>query len=60
MMNIMFLCARQGRELCLTAAERVGVYRKLVSYMKEHFGDDAMGKKKAWYFFPWHFDFFYK
>jgi tRNA-dihydrouridine synthase 3 len=35
----------------------VGVYRLLVSYMKEHFGDDERGRRKAWYFFPWHFDF---
>lgn len=26
--------------------------------MKEHFGDDERGRRKAWYFFPWHFDFF--
>ncbi len=40
-----------------TAAERVGVYRRLACYMKEHFGDDARGRKAAWYFLPWHFDF---
>jgi len=49
---------KEGRELCLTAQDRVGVYRQLVSYMKEHFGDDAMGWRKASYFLPWHFDFF--
>ena len=49
---------REGRELCLTAQERVGVYRQLVSHMKDHFGDDAMGWRKASYFLPWHFDFF--
>ncbi len=48
----------QGRELCLSTSERVGVYRLLVSFMKEHFGDDARGRQKAWYFLPWHFDFF--
>jgi hypothetical protein len=25
--------------------------------MKEHFGDDELGKRKAFYFLPWHFDF---
>ena len=40
-----------------SAAERVEVYRQLVSYMKEHFGDDALGRKKAFYFLPWHLDF---
>lgn len=34
------------------------MYRLLVSFMKEHFGDDARGRQKAWYFLPWHFDFF--
>ncbi|KAF8063726.1 DUS3L [Scenedesmus sp. PABB004] len=49
---------REGRELLLTAAERVGVYRRLAGHMKAHFGDDAWGKRKAFYFFPWHFAFF--
>lgn len=49
---------KEGRELSLGAAERIGVYRKLVSHMKEHFGDDDRGKKKASYFLAWHFNFF--
>ncbi|EFJ45664.1 hypothetical protein VOLCADRAFT_105870 [Volvox carteri f. nagariensis] len=53
----LFLEFKEGRELLLTTSERVGVYRLLVSYMKEHFGDDERGRRKAWYFFPWHFDF---
>ena len=36
---------------------RVGIYYQLVSYMKEHFGDDAKGRRKAFYFLPWHFEF---
>ena len=48
----------QGRELQLTATDRVGVYRLFVSYLKEHFGDDARGKSAAFYFLPWHFSFF--
>ena len=47
----------EGRAWEPTAAERVGVYRRLACYMKEHFGDDARGRKMAWYFLPWHFDF---
>lgn len=39
------------------AAERIGIYRTLATYMKEHFGDDSMGKKKAFNFLPWHFEF---
>lgn len=49
---------REGRELALSAQDRVGVYRQLVSHMKDHFGDDAKGWRKASYFLPWHFDFF--
>lgn len=49
-----------GRELCLTEADRVGVYRRLVSHMKDHFGDDARGRRSAWYFLPWHFSFFHR
>lgn len=44
---------REGRELALGAAERVGVYRRLVSNMKAHFGDDARGRRSAFYFLPW-------
>ena len=39
------------------AAERVGVYRRLACYMKEHFHEDARGRRTAFYFLPWHFDF---
>lgn len=40
-----------------TARERTQIYHTLANYMKEHFGDDEMGRKKAWTFLPWHFDF---
>ena len=39
-------------------SERVSIYRRLACYCKDHFGDDSMGRKKAWNFLPWHFDFF--
>jgi len=39
------------------AVERVQVYRTLALHMKDHFGDDAMGRKKSWNFLPWHFEF---
>lgn len=41
-----------------TAEERVGVYRRLALYMKEHFRDDELGRKRAMRFLPWHLDFF--
>jgi tRNA-dihydrouridine synthase 3 len=48
----------QGKEILLTAQERIGVYRHFVSYMKDYFQDDARGKRSAFYFLPWHFEFF--
>eukprot|EP01025_Chloroclados_australasicus_P057716 TRINITY_DN72090_c0_g1_i1.p1 TRINITY_DN72090_c0_g1~~TRINITY_DN72090_c0_g1_i1.p1 ORF type:complete len:388 (+),score=30.57 TRINITY_DN72090_c0_g1_i1:121-1164(+) len=49
---------KHNKEIHLDAKQRIGVYRQLVAYMKEHFGNDERGKKKSWYFFPWHFSFF--
>eukprot|EP00816_Leptocylindrus_hargravesii_P010221 CAMPEP_0196822864 /NCGR_PEP_ID=MMETSP1362-20130617/85075_1 /TAXON_ID=163516 /ORGANISM="Leptocylindrus danicus, Strain CCMP1856" /LENGTH=436 /DNA_ID=CAMNT_0042202541 /DNA_START=326 /DNA_END=1636 /DNA_ORIENTATION=+ len=37
--------------------DRIAVYRNLALHMKDHFGDDDMGRKKSWYFLPWHFEF---
>ena len=51
--------AKDGKELVFnSAADRVGIYRTLVSYMKEHFGDDERGRQKAFYFLPFHLEFF--
>ncbi|KAG5189933.1 hypothetical protein JKP88DRAFT_259917 [Tribonema minus] len=46
-----------GKEWFPSPEERVEVYHRLSLYMKEHFGVDAKGKKKAFYFLPWHFSF---
>ena len=40
-----------------TLQERISVYRTLTAYMKDHFGNDDMGRKKSWNFLPWHFEF---
>lgn len=50
----------EGRTLDPTAAERIGVYRQLARYMREHFGDDAWGRQKAFYFLPWHLGFLFR
>ena len=50
--------ANGGQELLLTAEERVSMYHTLSVYMKDHFGQDERGKRKAWYFYPWHFEWF--
>jgi len=49
---------RQNRAWEPSTAERVAVYRTLACYMKEHFGDDERGRRTAWYFLPFHFDWF--
>lgn len=38
--------------------ERVGVYLRLVGYMREHFGMDEKGHKRYMGFMPWHLGFF--
>ncbi|HLU39443.1 MAG TPA: tRNA-dihydrouridine synthase family protein, partial [Planctomycetota bacterium] len=48
----------RGEEWLPTARERVALYLRFVSFLKEHFGDDERGKKKAMYFLPWHLGFF--
>ena len=49
---------KEGRELAPSAGDRVEIYRRLVAHMRQHFGDDARGKRAAFYFLPWHFNFF--
>lgn len=49
---------KEGKELLLTAVERVEIYRRFTAYMKEYFGDDERGRRKAFYFLPWHLGFF--
>ena len=48
---------QEAAEHTFEAVGRVGIYYQLVSYMKEHFGDDDRGRRKAFYFLPWHFNF---
>ena len=40
-----------------SAQERVGIYWRLAGYFKDHFGSDDFGKRHAFYFLPWHFEF---
>lgn len=55
--DILTSVVAQGSEIMPTADERVGIYRQLVTYMKEYFHDDDLGKKRAMYFLPWHLGF---
>uniref|UniRef100_A0A7R9VK75 tRNA-dihydrouridine(47) synthase [NAD(P)(+)] n=2 Tax=Chlamydomonas euryale TaxID=1486919 RepID=A0A7R9VK75_9CHLO len=51
---------RSGRELAPDAGMRVALYREFYGLMRDHFGDDDMGRRKAWYFAPWHHAFFHR
>lgn len=49
---------RTRRTWLPTAVERVSVYRRFVALLKEHFGVDERGRRRAMFFLPWHFGFF--
>ncbi len=49
---------KQEKTLALSVEERIGVYYRFTCLMKEHFGDDELGRKRIRGFLPWHFDFF--
>lgn len=51
---------KEGKDFDLSSQERVAIYRQLALYMREHFRDDERGKKRAFYFLPWHFNFFHR
>ena len=48
----------EQREWLPTAEERVAVYFRFASYLKEHFRDDEQGRERAMRFLPWHLGFF--
>jgi len=48
----------EQREIEPTAEERVGIQRRFVGFLKEHFRDDDKGRKRAMFFLPWHLGFF--
>ncbi len=50
----------EGRELALSASQRVAVYRRLAGYFREHFGEDEHGRERAVDFLGWHFAFFHR
>jgi tRNA-dihydrouridine synthase 3 len=41
-----------------TAEERVGIYYRLATYMREHFRDDEKGRERTMRFLPFHLGFF--
>ena len=48
------------KDLAPAPSERIEVYFELARFMKEHFGDDELGRKRIMDFLPWHFSFFHR
>jgi tRNA-dihydrouridine synthase 3 len=54
----LFREVRSGRTWEPTAEERFSVVWRLVELLREHFGEDERGRKRAMRFLPWHLNFF--
>jgi tRNA-dihydrouridine synthase 3 len=54
----LFREVREDRSLLLSPEERFSVLWRLVELMREHFGADERGRKRALRFLPWHMNFF--
>ena len=48
----------EGADWLPSAEERVGLLLRFVGYLREHFGDDEIGRKRAMRFLPWHLQWF--
>jgi tRNA-dihydrouridine synthase 3 len=49
---------REEKTWLPTAEERVGVLWRFVEFLRDHFGTDERGVKRAMRFLPWHLGFF--
>lgn len=49
---------REGRSWLPTAEERLGVLSGFVELLRDHFGDDARGRRRILGFLPWQLGFF--
>jgi tRNA-dihydrouridine synthase 3 len=49
---------REDREWLPTPEDRVAVLHRLATLMREHFGEDERGQRRAMRFLPWHLNFF--
>lgn len=52
------LCGVLGALLDTLGVEEFPLIAVSYSWLQEHFRDDSWGKRKAFYFLPWHFSFF--
>jgi tRNA-dihydrouridine synthase 3 len=48
---------RDDRDWLPTAEERLGVLWRLATFLREHFGEDDRGVRRAMRFLPWHLNF---
>jgi tRNA-dihydrouridine synthase 3 len=48
---------RDDREWLPTPDERLGVLYRLAALLREHFGEDERGQRRAMRFLPWHLNF---
>ena len=48
----------EQREIEPLAEERVAIYMRFMSFLKEHFRDDDKGRKRTMFFLPWHMGLF--
>jgi tRNA-dihydrouridine synthase 3 len=53
----LFREVRTGRAWEPTGEERVGLLWRLVELLREHFGEDERGRRRAMRFLPWHLNF---
>jgi tRNA-dihydrouridine synthase 3 len=51
---------RSGQTWEPGAEERLGVLWRFVELLREHFGEDERGRKRAMRFLPWHLNFFHR
>jgi tRNA-dihydrouridine synthase 3 len=49
---------REGRSLLPTALERLRLLWRFVELLREHFGSDERGRRRSFFFLPWHMGFF--
>ncbi len=49
---------RERRDWLPTADERFELLLRFVGYLRDHFGDDERGRRRALTFLPWHLGFF--
>jgi tRNA-dihydrouridine synthase 3 len=49
---------REGRSWLPTPEERFSVLWRFVELLRDHFGDDERGRRRALRFLPWHLNFF--